>query len=140
MTNYQVVEWMTPNPISITPKTTLSEAHRLMRDHKVRRLPVTKDHKLVGIVTLGDVLEAEPSDATTLSVYEINALLDTLTVDHMMTTKVITIAPHDSIRDAASIMLSNKISGIPVVDNGRLVGIITESDIFRMLVREMEPT
>ena len=72
MTNYQVLDWMTPNPVTITPKTTLPEAHRLMKERKIRRLPVLEDGRLVGVVTLGDIREAEPSAATSLSVWELN--------------------------------------------------------------------
>ncbi|MBX7212852.1 MAG: CBS domain-containing protein [Thermoflexales bacterium] len=139
MVNYQVLDWMTPNPITITPKTTLPEAHRLMKERKVRRLPVLENGKLVGIVTLGDIREAEPSAATTLSVWELNYLLDTLTVDKIMRRNIVSVTPRTSIREAASLMLAHKVSGMPVVDNDRLVGVITESDIFRMLVREMLP-
>jgi CBS domain-containing protein len=139
MTNYQVLDWMTPNPVTITPKTTLPEAHRLMKERKIRRLPVLEDGRLVGVVTLGDIREAEPSAATSLSVWELNYLLDTLTIDKIMRRNVLTVSPRTSIRDAAAMMLAHKVSGLPVVDHDRLVGVITESDIFRMLVREMLP-
>lgn len=139
MTNYQVLDWMTPNPVTITPKTTLPEAHRLMKERKIRRLPVLEDGRLVGIVTLGDIREAEPSAATSLSVWELNYLLDTLTIDKIMRRNVLTVSPRTSIRDAAAMMLAHKVSGLPVVERDRLVGVITESDIFRMLVREMLP-
>lgn len=139
MTNYQVLDWMTPNPVTITPKTTLPEAHRLMKERKIRRLPVLEDGKLVGMVTLGDIREAEPSAATSLSVWELNYLLDTLTIDKIMRRNVLTVSPRTSIRDAAAMMLAHKISGLPVVEHDRLIGVITESDIFRMLVREMLP-
>ena len=139
MTNYQVLDWMTPNPVTITPKTTLPEAHRLMKERKIRRLPVLEDGRLVGVVTLGDIREAEPSAATSLSVWELNYLLDTLTIDKIMRRNVLSVSPHTSIRDAAAMMLAHKISGLPVLDHDRLVGVITEWDIFRMLVREMLP-
>ena len=139
MTNYQVLDWMTPNPVTITPKTTLPEAHRLMKERKIRRLPVLEDGRLVGVVTLGDIREAEPSAATSLSVWELNYLLDTLTIDKIMRRNVLSVSSHTSIRDAAAMMFAHKISGLPVLDHDRLVGVITESDIFRMLVREMLP-
>lgn len=135
MDNYTVRDWMTTTPVTITPQTSLSEAHRLMKQKKVRRLPVLEGGKLVGIVALSDVLEAEPSGATTLSIYELNYLLAELKVDKIMKQNVITVLPTATIRDAASIMLEHKIGGLPVVQNGELVGIITESDIFRMIVR-----
>ena len=135
MDNYVVRDWMTTSPATITPKTSLSDAHRLMKQKKVRRLPVVENGRLVGIVALSDVLEAEPSGATTLSIYELNYLLAELKVDKIMKHNVITVEPSTTIREAARIMLENKIGGLPVLENGNLVGIITESDIFRMIVR-----
>lgn len=135
MDKYIVRDWMTTSPVTITPHTSLSEAHRLMKQKKVRRLPVLEDGKLVGIVALSDVLEAEPSGATTLSIYELNYLLAELKVDKIMKRHVITVGQSATIRDAASIMLENKIGGLPVMEDDKLIGIITESDIFRMIVR-----
>lgn len=134
-----VRDWMTPNPITIVPKTTLPDAHKLMREAKVRRLPVVDHGRLVGIVTLGDVREAQPSDATTLSIYELNYLLSKLTVDRIMTREPLTIAPDATIHQAARVMLDHKIGGLPVMEDERLVGIITESDIFRVLAQDPEP-
>jgi acetoin utilization protein AcuB len=127
-------DWMSKDVLTVDPKTPIAEAYRLMKERKVRRLPVVKDGRLIGIVTLGDVREASPSSATSLSIWELNYLWAQLTVDRVMKTHVITIAPDATIMDAASLMLEHKISGLPVVDDGTLVGIITESDIFRMLV------
>jgi acetoin utilization protein AcuB len=137
MTDYLVLEWMNPHPITISPKTTLNEAHRLMHERRIRRLPVVENNKLVGIVTSGDLREAAPSIVTSLSVFELTYLLDKVTVDKIMKRSVITVAHKSPIREAARIMLFKKISGLPVVDGERLVGIITESDIFRMLVRDL---
>ncbi|MCW1969106.1 MAG: CBS domain-containing protein [Anaerolineae bacterium] len=137
MINYQVLEWMTPNPITVSSKATLPEAQQLMKDRKVRRLPVVDDGKLVGIVTQNDLFHAGPSQATTLSVHELNYLLDKVTIDQIMSRKVYTVLPSSTIRDAASLMLQHRISGLPVLSAGRLVGIITESDIFRLLIREL---
>lgn len=134
-----VRDWMTPHPISVDPKTSLPDAHRLMKDSRIRRLPVVDHGRLVGIVTLGDVREAEPSDATSLSIYEIHYLLSKLSIDRIMTRDPLTIAPDATIRQAARLMLDNKIGGLPVVDaQGALVGIITESDIFRIFAQEPE--
>lgn len=137
MDQYTVRDWMTANPVTISPNTSLSEAHRLMKQKRVRRLPVVENDRLVGIVALSDVLEAEPSGATTLSIYEINYLLAELKVDKIMKRNVITVTPDTPIREAAELMLTHKIGGLPVVQDGKLVGIITESDIFRMIVRTM---
>lgn len=135
-----VRDWMTPNPITIDPKTTLPEAHKLMKECHIRRLPVVDRGKLVGIVTLGDIREAEPSDATALSIFELNYLIARLTVDRIMTRNPITIKPEADIREAAQVMLEHKIGGLPVVENDKLVGIITESDIFRVLVQQQDTT
>lgn len=130
----KVRDWMTPDPITVQIDTTLPEAHRLMTKHQVRRLPVMDGDRLVGIVTRGDIRGAEASDATSLSVWELNYLLSKLSIDKLMTTEVITVAPDSTIGEAAKLMLDNKIAGLPVLEDGKLVGIITESDIFRLLV------
>ncbi|MBI5033122.1 MAG: CBS domain-containing protein [Chloroflexi bacterium] len=129
---------MTPDPITIGPDTTLPEADRLMKECGIRRLPVVENGRLVGIITLGDVREASPSNATSLSIYELNYLISRLTVGTMMTQDPITITPDTSIEAAARLMLEHKIGGLPVVDGTRVVGIITESDIFRLLITEGE--
>jgi acetoin utilization protein AcuB len=139
MKKSQVRDWMTPNPITIDPLTTLPEAHKLMKECHIRRLPVVEHDKVVGILTLGDVREASPSDATSLSIFELNYLLAKLTVEKIMTRDPIVIAPTATIREAAQLMLDHKLGGLPVVENDKLVGIITESDIFRVLVQEPEP-
>ncbi|RME75297.1 MAG: CBS domain-containing protein [Chloroflexi bacterium] len=134
-----VRDWMTPNVITITPDTTLPEAHRLMVTNNIRRLPVIKDGQLVGIVTRGDVRGAEPSEASSLSIWEINYLLAKLKIKDIMTRNPVTVRPDATIGDAARIMLEKKISGLPVVDEaGKVVGIITESDIFRMVVQQWQ--
>lgn len=131
-----VRDWMTPDPITIKPKATLPEAHRIMKEKKIRRLPVVDNGKIMGILTLGDVREAGPSDATSLSVFELNYLLAQLTVDKIMTRNPKTIGSDASFFEAARMMLEYKIGGLPVVDNGKLVGVITESDIFREMVTQ----
>jgi CBS domain-containing protein len=132
-----VREWMSSPVLTIRPESPISLAHTLMKERKVRRLVVADaDNQLVGIITIGDVREASPSDATTLSIWELNYLWAQLTVGKIMSHNVTTIKPDDSIYEAANLMLDQKISGLPVVDEaGQLVGIITESDIFRMVVR-----
>lgn len=130
-----VKEWMTSPVISVSPTTSISAAHQIMKEKGIRRLPVLENGALVGIVTIGDVREASPSDATTLSIWELNYLWSQLTVEKVMTRKVLTVRPDTTIIDAAQVMLENKVSGLPVVDSdGQLVGMITESDVFRMLV------
>jgi len=139
MKQEMVNEWMTPEPVTITPSTTLPEAHRLMMEHSIRRLPVLQNGRLVGIVTLGDVRGAEPSGATSLSIWEINYLVSRLRVEEIMTPKPFTINENATLGEAARMMLKYKVSGLPVVsDSGDLVGIITESDIFRMVVKNWQ--
>jgi len=132
-----VSDWMTKDVITITPETSLKDAHDIMNDKSIRRLPVVSHDKVVGIVTLGDIRGAEPSKATSLSVWEVNHLLAELRVSEIMTRNPATIHENESIGEAARFMLENKFSGLPVVDDAKqLVGIITESDIFRLVVNE----
>lgn len=139
MKNQLVKEWMSTNLLFVEPDTKLPEAHRMMKNHGVRRLPVIKKKGdraiLKGIVTLGDIRGAEPSNATSLSIWEINYLIAKIEVREMMSRDVITIRENQTISEAANLMMEKKISGLPVVDNqDNLVGMITESDIFRMVV------
>lgn len=134
----RVVDWMTPDPITVGADTSLVEAHELMTKHNIRRLPVMDGRKLVGIVTLGDVRGAEPSEATSLSIWELNYLLARLTVEHIMSAPVVTVEPETPVAKAAQTMLNQRIAGLPVMENGEVVGIITESDIFRMVVQEWQ--
>lgn len=125
---------MTANPIAVEPTTPVSEALRLMDGRKIRRLPVVHRDQLVGIVTLLDLMRVSASPATSLSIYELRYLLDKLTVQEAMTRRVITVAPDEPIEQAALLMREHKIGGLPVVEDGRLVGIITETDIFDAFV------
>ena len=129
MNTEPVRNWMTERLITITPRTTLPEAQRIMFEHNIRRLLVVNSDKLVGIVTLGDIREAKPSDATTLSIYELNYLMDRLTAKDFMTPNPITIPLDATIGEAAGLMIEHKIGGLPVVEDGKLVGMITETDI-----------
>jgi acetoin utilization protein AcuB len=132
-----VCDWMTREVITITPDTSLKEAHDLMDEKGIRRLPVVRDGKIVGIITRGDIRGAEPSKASSLSIWEVHHLLAKLKVSEIMTRNPATIQQNVSIGDAAKIMLEKKFSGLPVVDDqNQLVGIITESDIFRLVVNE----
>ncbi|MGJ3240945.1 MAG: CBS domain-containing protein [Anaerolineae bacterium] len=132
----KVSEWMTSDVVTTRRNTSISSAHQVMRENNIRRLPVVDNNKLVGIVTIGDVREASPSDATTLSIWELNYLWAQLVVEKVMTRNVLTVTPDTLILDAAELMLEHKVSGLPVVDEKNEVqGVITESDIFRMLVR-----
>jgi acetoin utilization protein AcuB len=130
-----VHERMSKHPFTITEDTPIHEAMKLMRDKKVRRLPVLDGKgKLVGIVSEKDLLYVSPSPATSLSIYELHYLTSKITVGKIMTTDVITVSEHTPLEEAARIMADNKIGGLPVMRNERLVGIITESDLFRVFV------
>lgn len=131
-----VQEWMSTDVITITTETTLPEAHQIMTNEEIRRLPVVdKDGHLVGIVTIGDIRSAEPSPATSLSIWEMNYLLTNLKIEKIMTRNPKTIRADATIGEAARMMLEYRVSGLPVVDaDHRVVGIITESDIFSMVV------
>lgn len=134
MKDQRVADWMSTPAIVIAPTTTLADAQRLMEQRHIRRLPVVENGKLIGIITRGDLRAAQPAD-TTLSYYEWRALLDRVTVVECMTRHVITISPDASTLDAAKLMLKYKIGGLPVVDDeGRVIGMITESDLFRLQI------
>lgn len=122
---------MTPDVISISPDLPMAEALELMRKKKVRRFPVLdKKGKLVGIVSHSDLLYASPSSATSLNVWEVTYLLNQIKVKEVMTKKVITVEEDCPIEDAARLMRENQIGGLPVLREAKLVGIITESDLF----------
>ena len=120
--------------ITAAPETAMLDARRLMLEKRIRHLLVTEHGRLVGIVTDRDIRLNLPSQATSLSVWEINHLLTKLTVGEVMTRTVITIGPDREARDAAQLMLDHSIGALPVTDGGALVGIITETDIMRAFV------
>jgi len=130
---------MSAPPITIDADATLPQACELLRKYQIRRLPVVENGKLVGIVTRGDLRGAQPSEATTLSIWELNTLLAKLKIREIMTPDPVTIREDATIREAAQKMIDYKISGLPVVDkDGNLVGMITESDIFRLVVKHWQ--
>ncbi len=126
---------MTKNPITVNVDTSIEEALQLMRERQVRRFPVLdKRENLVGIVSEKDLLYASPSPATSLSVYEIPYLLSKIKMSDLMTKEVITVTVDTPLEEAARIMADNKIGGLPVVDGKKLVGIITETDMFKIFL------
>jgi acetoin utilization protein AcuB len=130
-----VHERMSKHPITITEDTPINGALKVMRDEQVRRLPVlNKKGELVGIVSERDLLYASPSPATSLSIHELHYLISKITVDGIMTRDVITVSEYTPLEEAARIMADNKIGGLPVVRDGKLVGIITESDLFKVFI------
>ena len=129
-----VKDWMTVDPITVGPETSVMKASQMMKENNVRRLPVLdEDGKLVGIVSDRDLKEASPSKATTLDVHELYYLLSELKIKDIMSKKVITVKPTDTVEKAAVIMLENKVTGLPVVEDGRVVGILSQGDVFRVL-------
>lgn len=128
-----VGERMTSPALTIGPEMGVQDALALMRRDHVRRFPVIDSKgNLVGIISEKDLLDATPSDATTLSVWEINYLLSKLTVEKIMTKNVITITTDTPLEEAARIMADKKIGGLPVVEGTKVVGIVTETDIFKL--------
>ncbi len=121
---------MTSNPYTVGPDATIAETLELMREKKVHRVPVLEHGKLVGIITERRLLEVSPSPATTLSVFEINYLLAKTKVGTLMTKDVVTVAPGTLLEEAARLMRDRDVGALPVLEGGKLVGIITESDLF----------
>jgi acetoin utilization protein AcuB len=126
---------MTKSPITVTPDASIAEAMERMKREKVRRFPVLdKSRKLVGIVAYDDLLHASPSSVTSLSVWEISYLLSQVKIKEVMTRKVITVSEDTTLEEAARLMVDNKIGGLPVMRDSTLVGIITESDLFKVFL------
>lgn len=133
-----VKDWMTKEPLVVSPKTSVEEAIRTMRENRMRHLPVVEtDDKVVGIVTQTDLLQASPSPVTSLSVWEINFLLAKMQVRDAMTPKVIVVEEECPLEEAALVMAEHKIGCLPVVRGRRLVGIITETDLFNIFTEQL---
>jgi acetoin utilization protein AcuB len=131
-------ERMSRRPITVGQDVPINEALSMMHDEKVRRLPVlNKQGKLVGIVAEKDLLYASPSPATALSMHELHYLLSKITVKDVMTKKVVTVQEDTPMEEVACIMADNKIGCTPVMREGELVGIVTETDIFKILLEMM---
>ncbi len=130
-----VGERMRRDPVTVTEDVGIGEALRIMRENRIRRLPVLDRHgKLVGIVSEKDLLHASPSPATSLDIYELHYLLSKLTVKKVMTSPVVTVDEQTPLEEAARIMADNRIGGLPVVHGDELVGIITETDLFKIFL------
>ena len=130
-----VGERMSHPVITVHPETSLQDALHLMHTEHIRLLPVVdKKGNLVGIVAERDLIQASPSDATSLSVWEVSYLLSKITIQKIMTTQVITGREDTPLEEAARIMADNKLTGLPVVRGVKLVGIITETDLFRIFL------
>ncbi len=130
-----VKDRMTRDPITINSDMPVSEALNLMNERRIRRLPImNKEGYLEGIVSKEDLLQASPSSATSLSIHEIGYLLSKLKVAEIMTQKVVTIEVDAPIEEAALLMSDSKIGGLPVMQDGKMVGIITETDVFKVML------
>lgn len=132
-----VGERMSHPVISVTPETPIHDALIMFKKEHIRRAPVIKEGKLLGIVTETDLLNASPSPATTLSIWEMNYLISKVTVKQVMSKKVKSIDIDTPIEEAARIMADSKIGGLPVTREGKIVGMITETDLFKVLLELM---
>jgi acetoin utilization protein AcuB len=130
----QVRNRMTTEVISLTPDQTLLKAMTLMQQKGIRRLPVVKNGKVVGMVTEYDIRKAGASDSSTLSIFELHYLLDQIKVANFMSKKVITVNPDDPIEEAAKKIYDHKIGALPVEERGRMVGLITRNDILETFI------
>lgn len=130
-----VKNWMSRRLITVDIDAAMADAVKLMKTNDIHLLPVLDGEKLSGIITDRDLKRASASDATALEMYELIYLLSKIRVSDIMTRKIITLAPDTTVEEAAEVLLKQKISGAPVVDDaGRLLGVITKSDLFRMLI------
>ncbi len=126
---------MTRNPVTATPDMSVADASALMKREKVHRLPVLdKEHHLVGIISEKDILYASPSPVSTLSIHEMAYLLSQLTVKKLMTHDVVTITKDTTVEEAARLMVDQDLSALPVVENDKLIGIVSKSDLFKILL------
>lgn len=126
---------MTRNPVTATPDMSIAEASILMKQEKVHRLPVLdKEKHLVGIITEKDILYASPSPASSLSIHEMAYLLSKLTVKKLMSKNVVTITKDTTVEEAARMMVDQDLSSLPVLEGDKLIGIVTKSDMFKILL------
>ena len=132
-----VGERMSRPVISVSPDASIHDVLVMFKKEHIRRAPVMKDGKLVGIISQGDLLNASPSPVSTLSVWEMNYLLSKVTVKRVMSKKVTTVDVDTPIEEAARIMADTKIGGMPVMNNGKVVGMITETDLFKVFLELM---
>ena len=126
-----VKDFMTKKVVYVSPDTTVAHAADMMREQGLRRLPVIENDRLVGIVTERTMAEASPSKATSLSIYEMNYLLNKTKIRDIMIRDVITVSPYASLEDAVYAMMKNQVGILPVVESGQVYGVITEKDVFK---------
>ncbi len=133
----RIRDMMTKNPMTVDSETLVIDAQKIMKENNIRRLPVVDKGKLLGIITKHDLLEASPSPATSLSVHELNYLLSKMKVKEIMKKDPVTLTPDTPFEEALRLGQDKRIGSFPVVENGKLVGIATESDIVRFLTRAL---
>ncbi len=139
MAGPRVRDWMTRHPVTIHRGFSVLDTFQLMDEEQVRRLLVVDDDgSLLGVVTAGDVREAMPSPVSSLEPFERKEALAEIPIEEMIDRDPITVHPDATIQEAADLMFSNKIGGLPVVEDGRLIGVITQSDLMRGLVRMLD--
>jgi acetoin utilization protein AcuB len=131
----KVGDIMSTNLVTVTEDTLVNDAKNIMDAHRIRRLPVMKKDKLVGLVTRHMLLEASPSPANSLNIWELHYLLSKMTVKEIMVKNPFTISPGMPVEEALQLGQEKGYGAFPVVDNGRFVGMVTESDIVRMMTR-----
>lgn len=130
-----VKDFMTKKVVYVSPDTTVAQVAELMREQSLRRLPVIENDQLVGLVTEGTIAEASPSKATSLSIYEMNYLLNKTKIRDVMIKDVVTVSKYASLEDAIYLMIKHSIAVLPVMDNNMVSGIITDKDVFRAFLQ-----
>lgn len=130
-----VEQWMNRDLVTVSPDESFRTAMHLIRQKGIRHIPVVEGKRLVGIVTDRDLRQAAPSGATSLSIHELHYILERLTVREVMTKQVVTIRPEQTVEEAALLLLGHRIGGLPVVRDGELCGIITETDILQAFLQ-----
>jgi len=131
----KVEQWMTTNPVTIEESATIIEAIHIMKERNIRRLPVMKKGKIVGLVTERMIKDYTPSKATSLDAWEVHYLLSKTSIKEAMNPKPYTVTPQTDLTDAAQLIHDNKLNGICVTDtDGNLVGILTTTNIMEALI------
>jgi len=129
-----VSHWMTRKVFTVGPDDSVTDALKLMKEKKIKHIPVVKKGRLKGIISDRDIKEFSPSKATTLDMYELHYLLAKTKVGDLMHTKVVTTSPETPVEEAAMLMFDQEVGCLPVLEGGLIVGIISDRDIFRVLV------
>jgi acetoin utilization protein AcuB len=124
---------MTENPLTVDSETSMVDAKTMMKENNIRRLPVVDKGKLVGMVTERMILEASPSPATSLSIHELHYLISKMKVKDIMVKNPVTISPDATFEETLLLGQEKRIGGFPIVEDGKLVGITTESDLVRFI-------